>query len=96
MRLVCQVVVKMLTKPKQGFCAKVIDHYGSLAGSVPKFLVKVTIDCTNFKLKPRKPKDDKDKDAKPAYSTSDVEPAAKKEPPKSAIRDAASRPKEET
>lgn len=46
MRLVCQVVVKMLTKPKQGFCAKVIDHYGSLAGSVPKFLVKVTIDCT--------------------------------------------------
>ncbi|VDO93780.1 unnamed protein product [Heligmosomoides polygyrus] len=41
-----------------------------------------TLRLPNFKLKPRKPKDVKNNDAKPAHATKDAEPAAKKKPPK--------------
>ncbi|VDO90546.1 unnamed protein product [Heligmosomoides polygyrus] len=113
MRLVFLNVVQTLTGPKRGFDARIIDHYGSLAESVPKFHAALSLGVSprkgdarlhgwqvhmfleqlreaasntfrlpNFKMKPKKPKNDKDKDAKPAYSTFDAEAAAKKKPPK--------------
>ncbi|VDP44412.1 unnamed protein product [Heligmosomoides polygyrus] len=109
MRLVCLELVQMLTGPKRGFDARVIDHYGPLAESVPKFhpalslgvsprkgedrlhgwqimvfleqlrdAASNTLRLPKFTLKPRKPKDDKRKDAKRPHPNDDAEPTAKK------------------
>ncbi|VDP58689.1 unnamed protein product [Heligmosomoides polygyrus] len=109
MRLVCLELVQTLTGPKRGFDARVIDHYGPLAESVPKFhpalslgvsprkgedwlhgwqimvfleqlrdAASNTLRLPKFTLKPRKPKDDNDKDAKGPHYNDDAEPTAKK------------------